>query len=334
MADGTSKLKIVEGKPGATAPGPPPRPDMVWIPGGTYDMGSDDHYPEERPVHPVTVDGFWIDRYPVTNERFRRFVQEIGHVTFAEIPPDPKDYPGAQPHMLYAGSLVFVKPGGPVDLTNFANWWTFMRGADWRHPTGPKSSLGGRKRHPVVHVTFGDAEAFARWDGKALPTEAEWELAARGGLASQEFAWGPEMTPRGRHMANTWQGEFPWQNLLVDRYEGTSPVDAFPPNGYGVCDMIGNVWEWTTDWYRADHEGEGRTCCVPHNPRGASEEESYDPCNPRIKIPRKVLKGGSHLCAPNYCRRYRPAARFPEPVDTSTCHVGFRCVMRVTPEGA
>jgi formylglycine-generating enzyme required for sulfatase activity len=334
MADSTSKLKVVEGRPAATPPGPSPRPDMVWIPGGTYDMGSNDHYPEERPVHPVTVDGFWIDRYPVTNERFRRFVEETGHVTFAQIPPDPKDYPGAQPHMLYAGSLVFVKPAGPVDLTDFANWWTFMRGADWRHPTGPKSSLGGRKRHPVVHVTFADAEAFARWDGKALPTEAEWERAARGGLEGQEFAWGPEMTPRGRHMANTWQGDFPWQNLLVDRYEGTSPVDAFAPNGYGVSDMIGNVWEWTTDWYRADHEGDGKTCCIPHNPRGASEEESYDPCDPRIKIPRKVLKGGSHLCAPNYCRRYRPAARFPQPVDTSTCHVGFRCVVRVKPEGA
>ena len=332
MADSTSKLKVVEGKP--VPPGPPPRPDMVWIPGGTYEMGSNDHYPEERPVHPVTVDGFWIDQYPVTNERFRRFVEETGHVTFAEIPPDPKDYPGAQPHMLYAGSLVFVKPDGPVDLTNFANWWTFMRGADWRHPTGPKSSLGGRKRHPVVHVTFADAEAFAHWDGKSLPTEAEWEYAARGGVAGQEFAWGSEMTPRGRHMANTWQGEFPWQNLLTDRYEGTSPVDAFPPNGYGVSDMIGNVWEWTTDWYRAEHAAEVRTCCVPHNPRGASEEESYDPCAPAIKIPRKVLKGGSHLCAPNYCRRYRPAARFPEPVDTSTCHVGFRCVVRPAPANA
>jgi len=194
------------------------------------------------------------------------------------------------------------------------------------------SSIGGRKHHPVVHVTFGDAEAFARWEGKELPTEAEWEFAARGGLEGVEYAWGSEMAPRGRHMANTWQGEFPWQNLLVDRYEGTSPVDAFRPNGYGVSDMIGNVWEWTTDWYRPAHEGDPvKTCCIPNNPRGGAEAESYDPCQPAIRIPRKVLKGGSHLCAPNYCRRYRPAARFPEPVDTSTCHVGFRCVVRIKP---
>jgi formylglycine-generating enzyme required for sulfatase activity len=180
-----------------------------------------------------------------------------------------------------------------------------------------------------VHVTFRDAEAFAAWEGKALPTEAEWEFAARGGLDGAEYAWGEELTPRGRHMANTWQGDFPWQNLLHDRYEGTSPVDAFPPNGYGFYDMIGNVWEWTTDWYRPGHEADAiKACCVPHNPRGGAETESYDPCQP-IRIPRKVLKGGSHLCAPNYCRRYRPAARFPEPVDTSTCHVGFRCVVRV-----
>jgi formylglycine-generating enzyme required for sulfatase activity len=258
-----------------------------------------------------------------------------GHVTFAEIPPNPADYPGALPHMLYAGSLVFVKPAGPVDLGNFGNWWTFMRGADWRHPTGAQSSIGGRKRHPVVHVTFGDAEAFARWEGKELPTEAEWEFAARGGLEGVEYAWGNELAPRGRHRANTWQGDFPWQNLLVDRYEGTSPVDAFPANGYGVYDMIGNVWEWTTDWYGPGHEAEPvTTCCIPHNPRGGGETESYDPCQPAIRIPRKVLKGGSHLCAPNYCRRYRPAARFPEPVDTSTCHVGFRCVVRAKPAGS
>jgi formylglycine-generating enzyme required for sulfatase activity len=309
-----------------------PHPDMIWIPGGAFQMGSEHHYPEERPVHQVSVDGFWIDRYPVTNERFRRFVEATGYVTSAEIPPNPADYPGALPHMLYPGSLVFVKAPGPVDLTNFANWWTLMRGADWRHPTGPKSSIGGRKRHPVVHVTFADAEAFARWDGKELPTEAEWEFAARGGLEGVEFAWGDELTPRGRHMANTWQGDFPWQNLLTDRYESTSPVDAFPPNGYDVFDMIGNAWEWTTDWYRPLHDAEQpSTCCIPHNPRGGIETESYDPCQPNIHIPRKVLKGGSHLCAPNYCRRYRPAARFPHPVDTSTCHVSFRCVMRATP---
>jgi sulfatase modifying factor 1 len=314
----------------APPPGPPPHPEMVWVTGGTFLMGSDHHYPEERPAHRVTVDGFWMDRYPVTNERFHSFVEATGHVTFAEILPSPADYPGALPQMLYAGSMVFQKTLGPVDLRNHANWWSYVQGADWRHPQGVQSSIGGRKRHPVVHVTFGDAEAFAKWEGKELPTEAEWEFAARGGRDGAEYAWGHEFSPRGRMMANTWQGEFPWQNLLLDRYEGTSPVDIFPPNGYGLYDMIGNVWEWTTDWYSPAHERDVvKACCVPRNPRGAPEAQSYDPHMPEMKIPRKVLKGGSHLCAPNYCRRYRPAARFPEPVDTSTCHVGFRCVVRV-----
>ncbi len=302
---------------------------MVWVPGGTYRMGSDKHYPEERPVHRVTVDGFWMDRYPVTNDRFRRFVESTGHVTFAEIPPKPEDYPGALPDMLYAGSLVFVRPPNKVDTRNFANWWQYMRGADWRHPYGEATSIEGLDRHPVVHVTFADAEAFAAWDGKALPTEAEWEFAARGGLDGAAYAWGDEFLPDDRHMANTWQGEFPWQSLPRDGYESTSPVGTFPANGYSLFDMIGNVWEWTTDWYVPRHPAEEpKACCIPRNPRGAATEESYDPCQPDIKIPRKVLKGGSHLCAPNYCRRYRPAARFPEPVDTSTCHVGFRCIVR------
>ena len=316
--------------PGAMAPGEAPSPGMVWIPGRTFRMGSDQHYPEERPVHRVAVDGFWIDRYPVVNDEFAEFVAATGHVTFAEIPPDPKDYPGALPSMLYAGSLVFTKPNGPVDRRDFTNWWQFMRGAMWRHPYGPESSIAGRERHPVVHVTFGDAMAYAKWAGKALPTEAEWEMAARGGIEGTEFAWGGEFRPGGRDMANTWQGEFPWQNLATDGFEATSPVGSFPANGYGVYDMIGNVWEWTTDWYRALHEEEAhKACCVPHNPLGPQEQDSYDPCQPEVRIPRKVLKGGSHLCAPNYCRRYRPAARFPEPVDTSTCHVGFRCIVRV-----
>jgi formylglycine-generating enzyme required for sulfatase activity len=303
---------------------------MIWIPGGTFRMGSDKHYPEERPVHRVSVDGFWIDHAPVTNARFREFVEATGHVTFAEIPPNPDDYPGALPQMLYAGSLVFVKPSGPVDRRDLGNWWQFMRGADWRHPYGPDSSIEGLENHPVVHVTFGDAEAFARWEGNELPTEAEWEFAARGGVDGASYAWGEEFRPQDRHMANTWQGEFPWQNTVGDGFERTSPIGTFPPNGYGLHDMIGNVWEWTTDWYYPKHPNEVmKACCVPRNPRGAAETESYDPREP-IKIPRKVIKGGSHLCAPNYCRRYRPAARFPEPIDTSTCHVGFRCIRRVT----
>jgi formylglycine-generating enzyme required for sulfatase activity len=255
-------------------------------------------------------------------------VEATGHVTLAEIAPKAEDYPGALPEMLYAGSLVFVQPSGPVDLRDIGNWWSFMKGADWRHPYGPSSSLAGLDRHPVVHVSHADAAAYASWAGKALPTEAEWEFAARGGLVDAEFAWGSELTPGGKHMANTWQGEFPWQSLGSDGFERTSPVGSFPANGYGVFDMIGNVWEWTTDWYTVQHITEGDSCCVPSNPRGAREDESYDPAQSAIRIPRKVLKGGSHLCAPNYCRRYRPAARFPEPIDTSTSHVGFRCIVR------
>jgi formylglycine-generating enzyme len=311
------------------APGAAPGADMVWIPGGTFLMGSDQFYPEEAPPHRVTVDGFWMDRTPVTNASFQRFVADTGHVTFAEIAPDAADYPGALPEMLHPGSLVFVKPKGPVDLRNIGNWWKFVLGADWRHPRGPNSIVTGREDHPVVHVALVDAEAYARWAGKALPTEAEWEFAARGGLDGAAYAWGDERDPNGAPMANYWQGEFPWQNLKTDGYEGTSPVGAFPPNGYGLVDMTGNVWEWTTDWYTPRHPDEApKACCIPKNPRGGAERESADPHMPDIPIPRKVIKGGSHLCAPNYCVRYRPAARFPEPVDTSTCHLGFRCVVR------
>ena len=306
-----------------------PRQGMVWIPGGTFRMGSDNHYPEEAPVHRVTVDGFWIDRTPVTNRQFRKFVNATGHVTFAEIPPDAKDYPGALPHMLKPGSLVFTPPKPPVDLRNWSQWWAFKFGANWRRPYGPRSSISGLDDHPVVHVAYRDAEAYATWAGKELPTEAEWEFAARGGLDGAEFAWGDAFAPGDRQMANTWQGAFPHENLALDGYERTSPVTAFPANGYGLHDMIGNVWEWTTDWYSPKHEGEAaKACCIPANPRGGLQEASYDPRLPNIRIPRKVLKGGSHLCAPNYCRRYRPAARHPEPVDTSTSHVGFRCVSR------
>ncbi len=305
---------------------------MTQIPGGTFRMGSDKHYPEEAPAHRVSVDPFWIDRYPVTNKQFREFVRATGHVTFAEIAPDPKDYPGALPHMLYAGSLTFSPPDGPVDLKNWSNWWTFLKGADWRHPYGPKSNINGLDSHPVVHISFADAFLYARWAGKQLPTEAEWEFAARGGLEEAEFAWGDEFAPGGRQMANTWQGDFPHQNLASDGFTRTSPVNAFPANGHGVSDMIGNVWEWTTDWYAAKHQADAKkACCIPENPRGGREEESYDACQPQVKIPRKVLKGGSHLCAPNYCRRYRPAARHAQPIDTSTSHIGFRCVVREGP---
>ena len=311
----------------------PPGPGMLLIPGGTFRMGSDRHYPEEAPVHQVIVDGFWMDRTPVSNRQFREFVRATGHVTFAEKRPDPKDYPGALPHMLYAGSLVFTPPSRPADLRFWGEWWTFLKGADWRHPYGPRSTINGLDNHPVVHVAYSDALAYAHWAGKDLPTEAEWEFAARGGLDGAEFAWGDAFTPDGRHRANTWQGDFPQQNLAQDGFERTSPVTAFPPNGYGLYDMIGNVWEWTTDFYAAKHPADAaKACCIPENPRGAREDESYDPCQPQSRIPRRVLKGGSHLCAPNYCRRYRPAARHPQPVDTSASHVGFRCVWRGVPE--
>jgi formylglycine-generating enzyme required for sulfatase activity len=303
--------------------------EMVRLAGGTFRMGSDNHYPEEAPAHRVSVQKFWIDRTPVTNRQFKAFVKATGYVTTAEIPPDPKDYPGALPEMIYAGSLVFDPPRSVHNLRDWSQWWTFMKGANWRHPYGPKSNINVLDSHPVVHVSFADALAYAKWSGKDLPTEAEWEFAARGGLDGEEFAWGNALTPGGKHMANTWQGQFPNQNLCEDGFERTSPVTAFPPNGYDIHDMIGNVWEWTSDWWSATHEPDAaKPCCIPANPRGGAETASYDPCQPQIRIPRKVLKGGSHLCAPNYCQRYRPAARHAEPVDTSTSHVGFRCVRR------
>jgi sulfatase modifying factor 1 len=268
---------------------------MIWIGGGTFRMGSDKHYPEEAPVHRVTVDGFWMDRAPVTNRQFKAFVKETGHRTFAEIPPDPNDYPGAQPHMLYAGSLVFTPPERPVDLRDWSQWWTFLEGANWRHPTGRKSNVNVLDSHPVVHVTFADALAYARWAGKDLPTEAEWEFAARGGLDGADFAWGDEFKPGGKHLANTWQGDFPRQNLAEDGYARTSPVAAFPPNGYGLHDMIGNVWEWTTDWYSQEHMSDAlKACCIPENPRGGPEAASYDPCQKS----RARCSKAARTCAP------------------------------------
>ncbi|MFN3651263.1 MAG: formylglycine-generating enzyme family protein [Armatimonadota bacterium] len=296
---------------------------MVRIPDATFAMGSNDFYPEERPVHSVFVEGFWIDPYPVTNAEFSRFVEATGYVTVAERPPDPADYPGADPRLVVAGSLVFRKPPRRVSLRDFRAWWAYVPGACWRHPEGPGSTLAGRELHPVTHVAYEDAEAYAAWAGKELPTEAEWELAARGGLEGADFAWGNEHAPEGRVLANTWQGEFPWQNLRADGYEGTSPVGAFPPNGYGLYDMAGNVWEWTSDFFRPRHPpAADKPCCIPRNPRVSSAEAAAS------SIPRRVLKGGSHLCAPNYCLRYRPAARQGEAVDTSACHLGFRCVLR------
>jgi formylglycine-generating enzyme len=295
---------------------------MVWVPGGEFLMGSEDFYPEERPVHAVVLDGFWMDEHPVTVAEFRRFVKATGYVTWAEQPPNPADYPDTVPELLVPGSVVFRASSGPVDLRDVRNWWSWTPGAQWRHPEGPGSTLHGRERHPVTHVAYQDAEAYAASMGKALPSEAQWERAARGGLEGKIFCWGDE---------------FPWQNLKLDHYEGTSPVKRFSPNGYGLFDMAGNVWEWTTDYFAPSHPGEPEhSCCAPRNPRVSSPEHSYDLGAPGAHIPRRVTKGGSHLCAPNYCLRYRPAARQGEAVDTTTSHIGFRCIVpgEATPPAA
>jgi sulfatase modifying factor 1 len=269
---------------------------MAWIPGGNFQMGSNKHYAEEGPVHKVSVKGFWMDPRTVTNREFARFVEATGHVTLAEKPANAEDYPGAKPDMLAPSSVVFRKTAGPVDLRNHMNWWTYVPGADWRHPRGPESSIDGLDDHPVVHV-------------------------------GATYVWGDEFMPGGKSMANTWQGEFPWENLLEDGFEWTAPVGSFPPNGYGLHDMAGNVWQWTTDWYQ-HHSQIRQTCCTLYNPRGGDPEKSLDPRTPDVRIPRRVMKGGSYLCAPNYCLRYRPAARMAQAVDTSTCHLGFRCLIR------
>lgn len=298
---------------------------MRYLAGGAFLMGCDDFYPEERPVRSVIVSDFWIDEHPVTVAEFRRFVKAMGYVTTAEQPPEAADYPDADAALLVPGSLVFHKTARPVDLSDVRAWWSYVPGASWRAPEGPGSNLNGRDRHPVTHVTYADAEAYAAWAGKQLPTEAEWEFAARGGLEQAVFAWGNAFAPKGKMLANTWQGEFPWQNLLLDGYERTSPVGAFPPNGFGLYDMTGNVWEWTCDEFALPGAPEpGTACCAP-NSAGSGER---DGAGPDGAFRRHVIKGGSHLCAPNYCFRYRPAARQGETLDTSTSHIGFRCIIR------
>jgi len=306
--------------------------NMVLIKGGSFLMGSDKFYPEEKPVRRVTVDEFYIDRHAVTNEDYKKFVDNTGYITVAERPLNPADYPGAKPELLVPGALVFQKSKGPVDLNSYFNWWAWTSGASWKHPLGPSSNLNGKEKHPVVHIAYEDAEAYAKWAGKELPSEAEWEFAARGGLEGKNFTWGDDDVQFTKPMANTWQGRFPYENLLIDKYEGTSPVGSFEPNGYGLYDMAGNTWEWTSDWYvrNVDETAEKvKTCCTTNvNPRVVSPEKSFDECQPEIKIPRKVIKGGSHLCAPNYCLRYRPAARQPQMIDTGMNHLGFRCIVR------
>ena len=273
------------------------RDGMVAIPAGDYQVGSDRFYPEESPVRQVSIASFEIDQAPVTNAEFQQFVDATGYQTVSERPPDPTLYPDLPPEEQIPESVVFLPPPPTVDRSEPLSWWALIAGADWRHPQGPDTSLEGLMQHPVVHVAFEDALAYADWAGKRLPTADEWEVAARGGLVDQDYAWGSEKTPDGRWLANVWQGPFPWQNKETDGWFWTSPVGNFPANGYGLVDVCGNVWEWTSTPYAV--------------PQGEQE--------------RRVIKGGSFLCADNYCHRFRPSALMGQTLDTATCHMGFRC---------
>ncbi|MCB0942867.1 MAG: formylglycine-generating enzyme family protein [Mycobacterium sp.] len=287
--------------------------ELVPVPAGSFRMGSTSFYPEEAPIHTATVGAFGIERHPVTNAQFAEFVDATGYVTVAEKPLDPALYPGVAEADLLPGALVFRPTPGPVDLRDWRQWWDWAGGANWRHPFGPGSDTAGREDHPVVQVAYPDAAAYARWAGRRLPTEAEWEYAARAG-STTTYAWGEEPTVGGALMANTWQGRFPYRNDGANGWVGTSPVGAFPPNGWGLVDMIGNVWEWTTTPFSAYHlPPQQNSCCPP-------------PADPDPSVS-QTLKGGSHLCAPEYCHRYRPAARSPQSQDSSTTHIGFRCVV-------
>ncbi len=303
---------------------PPVR--MKWIAGGEFLMGSDEPmFQDAQPVHRVAVDGFWIDETEITNAQFDEFVRDTSYITVAERVPKESDYPGAKPEMLVAGSVVFSPPTHAVSLHDHFQWWNYVKGADWRHPEGAGSSIEKRMDHPVVHIAFADAEAYARWIGKRLPTEAEWEYAARGGLEGKKFVWGDSFLSDGQTMANTFQGHFPDQNTGEDGYVSTSPAKAFPSNGFGLWGMAGNVWEWTSDWYRHDtYQNRVKTGEVLHNPKGSSAGESFDPSEPGVA--KRVQKGGSFLCADQYCARYMPGGRGKGAPDTGTNHLGFRLV--------
>jgi formylglycine-generating enzyme len=276
-----------------------------------FRMGSENFYPEEAPVREMAVGDLLVDEHPVTNAAFRRFVKATGHITIAECAPDQAEFPTAKPDELVPGSLVFTPTAGPVPLDAWTRWWRWVPGADWRHPEGPSTTLHGRELHPVVHVGYEDALAYAEWSGLRLATEAEWEYAARGGLDQATFAWGDDPEPNGKVMTNRWYGQFPWENLHPHGFQRTSPVKRFPANGFGLYDVTGNVWEWTSTAWNTAPASMG--CCAP-NASALREED------------RRVIKGGSHLCAPSYCLRYRPAARQGQAVRSSTSHVGFRCV--------
>jgi len=294
---------------------------MVWIPGGRFWMGTN-HLEDAQPVHQVEVKGFWIDRTDVTNEEFARFVQATGYVTVAERPLDPKEFPSLAPEDLAPGSVVFTPPAGPVSLEDPLVWWRFVRGASWRHPNGPNSDLQGKEKYPVVQIAWADAVAYAKWAGKRLPTEAEWELASRGGRDRQNYAWGNDRNPKGKWMANTFQGHFPDKNTAEDGYPGVAPVASFPPNDFGLYDMSGNVWQWVSDWYRPDYYAQLAREEIAKNPQGPSD--SFDPQEPGVA--KRVQKGGSFLCTEQYCERYIAGARGKGDPDTGTNHLGFRCV--------
>lgn len=294
---------------------------MVWIPGGEFSMGSSNpKFSDARPWHRVRVDGFWIDRTELTNDDFAKFVRATGYVTIAERKPSAADFPGVPPQELVAGSLVFTPPTHPVELNDDRQWWRYVKGADWRHPEGPQSSIVGRGRYPVVQIAFADAQAYARWVGKRLPTEAEYEYAERGGLDCKPFAWGDAFTPHGKTMANTFQGHFPDKSTAPHAHADTTPVASFSPNGYGLYDMSGNVWEWTSDWYRADYYSQLARAGVAVNPKGPAE--SYDPMEPGVK--KRSVRGGSFLCTDQFCSRYEVGGRGQTEPSSSANHIGAR----------
>ncbi len=314
------------------APGVTPE-GMVWVPGGEFSMGIQDPrgHPEggmqsmddARPIHRVYVDGFWMDQTDVTNEQFTRFVKATGYVTVAERKPRLEDYPDAKPENLVAGAVVFTPPDHPVTLDNHYQWWSYVPGANWRHPTGPGSSIKGQEKYPVVDIAYEDAQAYAKWAGKRLPTEAEWEFAARGGHAGNLYAWGNDFQPHGKWMANTHQGHFPLDDQGADGFAGIAPVARFPANGYGLFDIAGNVWQWTSDWYRPDYyEQLAAHGGVARNPQGP--DASWDPSEPSEQ--KRVMRGGSFLCTSQYCSRYLVGSRGKGEITSGTNHLGFRCV--------
>lgn len=324
-----------------TIPNKLPKPNsapsgMVWIPGGEFSMGAQD-FPnmndfgmkaiqDAQPIHRVYVDGFFMDATDVTNNEYAKFVHATGYVTVAERKPRPEDLPGVPAENLVPGSVVFSAPSHPVPLDDYTQWWEYVPGANWKHPLGPKSNIVGKGNDPVVHVAYEDALAYARWAGKRLPTEAEWEFAARGGLTGKPFVWGDEFLPNGHWMANTHQGHFPNQDTGADGYAGISPVARFPRNGYGLYDMSGNVWQWTSDWYRPDYYAELASMRrTARNPQGP--DKSYDPAEPGV--PKRVQRGGSFLCTDQFCSRYVLGTRGKGDIETGTNHVGFRCVMTI-----